>query len=422
MRKGLLTPIVAFVTAGVLPVICLQDEASRVGPLALFNPPAQTFVARLDPITLEPAGPRISVDEYHGIAAISPDGTQLAVATGGPRGKIRIIDIRRMEMQHFVQVGIATEALAWLRPGRVVAGMACNPANPSGRGCGIVLVDSISGEVVRRWPETEADAWTLRFEPGDAAPKTVAKTPFGVLLLLAHATEVTAARLLMIDHAEELQSVSLPSIRAGRNRPVVVNPPPFSPQSSPALAVHPAGDRAYVIGAEPTVAEIDLKSLHVREHSIEGLDRGSEVGERRAFWMDGRIVVHGVNLTAEPDVRLSVRTPAGVRTIDVASWRARIIDARASHATTAAGTLLVYGGESRGLTGYSPDGKERYRLFADDDRFIVSVHCDDRNAYVVSVDRQQTAARLRVVDVSTGKVVREASPSARLIDFALFDR
>jgi hypothetical protein len=319
-----------------------------------------------------------------------------------------------MEIQHYVQAGIAAEALAWLRPGRVVAALACNPANPSGRGCGIVLIDSISGEVIRRWPETEADAWTLRVEPGDAAPKTVAKTPLGVLLLLSHATEVTAARLVMIDEKEELRSVSLPSIRAGRNRPVVVNPPPFSPQSSPALAVHPSGDRAYVIGAEPTVAEMDLRSLHVLEHPVEGLDRGSQFIERRAFWMDGRIVVHG-----GLDGGSSGRTPAGVRTIDVTSWRARTIDARASHATSAAGTLPAFGGGSRGVTGYSPDGNERFRLFANDDHPVVSVHCDDRYAYVVSVDKQQSAARVRVVDVSTGKVVCEATPSTRLFDLAL---
>jgi hypothetical protein len=282
-----------------------------------------------------------------------------------------------------------------------------------------VLVDTITGNVVRRWPETEADAWTLRFEQGDAEPKTVARTPFGVLFLLAHATELTAARLVMIDEKEEMRSVSLPSIRAGRNRPFLTNPPPFSPQLSAALAVHPSGDRAYVIGLEPTVAEVDLKSFQVREHPIEGLDRVSEFGERRAFWMDGRIVVYGVDLTIEPDGKQSSPRPAGVRMIDVVSWRAQTVGVRASYATTAAGTLLVYGGEFRGLAGYSRDGKERFRLFADNDRSIVSVHCDGPYAYVTSVDQQETAMRLRIVDVSTGKVLREGTPSARLIDLAL---
>lgn len=392
--------------------VAAQDTPAPTGPLALFNPPAATFVARLNPLTLEPTGPRVSVDEYHGSAAISPDGTQLAVATGGPRGKVRIIDIRGMEMQYYVQAGIAAEAVAWLRPGRVVASLACNPANASGRGCGIVLVDSVRGEVVRRWPETEADAWTLRFEQGDAAPKTVAKTPFGVLFLLVHATEVTAPRLVMIDNKEELRSVSLPSIRAGRNRPFIVNPPPFSPQSSPALAVHPAGDRVYVIGAEPTVVEVDLTTLQVREHPIEGLARGSEFGQRRAFWMDGRIVVYGPGRG-----RMSSQTPAGVSTIDVASWRARTIDARGNQASAAGGTLLVYGGESRGLTGYSLDGNERFRLFEDEDGSVESAHVDGGYVYVVTVDRRQTLSRVRVVDVATGKVVREATPADRPIDF-----
>jgi hypothetical protein len=418
MARRLLGAVLAAITAAVLPV-SLQGQAPGVGPLALFEFPARTFVARIDPVTLEPAGPRVSVGEYHWSAALSPDGAQLAVAAGGPGGKVRIIDPRRMETQHFVQTGIAAEAVAWLRPGRIVAALACNPANSSGRGCGMVLVDSLTGEVVRRWPETEADAWTLRFEPGEAAPRTVAKTPFGVLMLLAHATEVTAARLAMIDDTEELRSVSLPSIRAGRDRPVVVNPGPFAPQSSAALAVHPAGDRAYVIGAEPTVTEVDLKSLQVREHPVEGLDRASEFSQRRAFWIDGRLVVYSADPMMGFGGGVAGRTPSGVRTIDVGSWRARTIEASASHATVAAGVLLVYGGQSRGLAGYSPDGKERFRLFADDGRPVASVHCDGRYAYVASVDQRQDSARLRVVDVSTGEVVRDATPAARLIDLVL---
>jgi hypothetical protein len=419
MSGRLLGPIVAFVVGGVLSAMGIQDQAARVGPLALFNPPARTFVARLDPLTLEPTGPRVSVDEYHWIAATSPDGSQLAVATGGPACKIRIIDIARMEMQHRVQAGIAAEALAWLRPGRVVAALACNPANIAGRGCGIVLVDSNSGGIVRRWPETEADDQTLRFEPGFFAPKTVAKTPFGVLFLLGHATEVTAARLVLIDDKEELRSLSLPSIRAGRHRPTVSNLAPFGPQKSAGLAIHSAGDRAYVIGTEPTIAEIDLKSFQVREHQVEGFDRGSDFSVRRAFWMDGQIVVYGVDQSAGADGSLAGRTPAGVRAVDIASWRARTIDAHASQATAAAGTLLAYGGESRGLTGYSPDGNERFRLFADDDSPVASVHVDGRYAYAISVDRQQGAVRARVVDVAAGKLVREVTPSARLIDLAL---
>src|SRR5438093_13583259 len=49
--------------------------------------------------------------------------------------------------------------------------------------------------------------------------------------------------------------------------------------------------------------------------------------------------------------------------IDTTTWRVRTIDARASKAAFVADTLLVYGGESFGLTGYTTEGRERFRLF-----------------------------------------------------------
>jgi len=359
----------------------------------------------------------------------SPDGTQLAVGAGGPGGQLRIIDIQRMETQHYVHTGIAVEALAWLGPRRIVAAMQCNPGNVAGRGCGIAVVDSTTGEVVRRWPETEADTETLPFEPGYLSPRTFETTPHGIVFLLVPARQVAPARLVVIRREEELRSVTLPSIATGRERL------PFGPQQSAGLAVPPAGDRAYVIGLESIVTEVDLETLEIREHAVQGLDPTAPFSSRRAFWLNGQIVVHGAGFTSGLGTGVSGSVPAGVMTIDTTSWRVRTIDADAHQAVEAAGLLLVYGGHSPGLAGYSADGEKRFHLFADDDRPVASVHVDGPYAYAVSIDppqeadgaaqtvrarrrARQTGSHVRVVDVATGQVIREARPSARLVDFA----
>ena len=68
------------------------------------------------------------------------------------------------------------------------------------------------------------------------------------------------------------------------------------------------------------------------------------------------------------------------------------------------------------LVGPTTERMRNFRLFADED--VESVHVDSGYVYVVTADRQQTANRVRVVDVATGKVVREATPADRPIDFA----
>jgi hypothetical protein len=47
----------------------------------------------------------------------------------------------------------------------LLGALQCNPVNSARRGCGIVLVDSGSGTMVRRWPDTEDDIQFLPFQP-----------------------------------------------------------------------------------------------------------------------------------------------------------------------------------------------------------------------------------------------------------------
>lgn len=390
-------------------------------PLGFFEPPANTFLARLDPVTLGPTDSRVPIGEYHWSATVSPDGSRLAVATGGPGGGIRIVDVQRMRVIHSVRTGIAAEALAWLTPNRLLGGLQCHPANFSGRGCGVVLVDSDSGKIVRRWPDTEEDVQFLPFQPPLSPPKLVARTRHGVVFLLSHWREIAPARLVLINDREEFRSVSLPPIRIGFDRISLQYTRPFGAAASGGLAVDGAGERAFVIGAAPTVAEVDLTTMTVRYHEVQGLERRGDRSLRGVLWLDGgRIAVFGEDVIVPAgDVR-PTRVPAGVTVIDTMTWRAQTIDARASTAAFAAGTLIVYGGDSPGLTGYASDGRERFRLFYNEQKqeSIVSVHLDGEYAYVVTsqAQEQRERSRVRVVNVAAGTVMRDEMPAARLVD------
>lgn len=56
--------------------------AAVVGVLSPFNGSAATL-ARLDPVSLRPAGPRVLLGEYHDAWGFSPDGSQVALGNGG---------------------------------------------------------------------------------------------------------------------------------------------------------------------------------------------------------------------------------------------------------------------------------------------------------------------------------------------------
>lgn len=395
----------------------LRQQPPARSPLAFFEPPAWTRLARIDPLTLDPVGPQVPIGEYHAAATVSPDGSRLAVATGGPGGGIQIVDLERMETVHRVHTGIAAEALAWLIRNRLLGALQCNPANSAGRGCGIVLVDGGSGKIVRRWPETERDTQFLPQRPPLSAPKPVVATRHGVVFLLGHWSEIAAARLVLITKDEEFRSVSLSPIRVGRHLTSSIDAVPVGSDVSAGLAVDTDGERAFVVGAQPTVAEVDLRTMTVRYHEVTGLaqPRG-EVSQRRAFWLPGAgIVVYGHDTVAPTRGQRVPSLPAGVRIIDPTTWRVRTIDARASRAAFAAGSLLVYGAELPGLIGYSPDGRERFKLFGDEQ--AREVFADGAHAYVVTRRAPEDVKRhIRLIDAATGTVLRRATPSARLVD------
>jgi hypothetical protein len=253
-------------------------------------------------------------------------------------------------------------------------------------------------------------------------PKPVAVTPHGVVFLLAHWSRLAPARVVFITREEELRSASLSGIELASGLRV----PPFRRKSG-GLAVDASGQRAFIVGVQGTVAEVDLETLHVRHREIEALKASPQGGRRAVVPLDqGRLAMFGDNFRAGeaggPSSNFRslvgvVQEPAGVTVIDTESWTARTVDPQASRAAFAAGTLLVYGGRSSGVTGYSSDGRRRFHLFGDEteQRSVAAVHAHGGLAYVVTQSGDATST-VTVIDAATGTIEREANVPGRLFD------
>lgn len=384
------------------------------GPLvAVFHRSANApaMLARLDPLSLRPVSPEVHVGEYHHAWAISPDGSHVALARGGQGLGIQIVDIEAMQLDREIQTGIAAEALGWLAPSLLVAGLQ--------RG-GTVLVDPLTGRILRRWP---------RF----SFPDAFARVQSGFVMLLPRfrkagpglpLTRVAGSpRLVFVDTRGSLRSITLERIRLGvrfRSSRYYVD--------RAALAVDPERERAYVFAANAPVARVDLRTMRISYHRVDALylrpgelqgtepEPKSEVlgRERNALWLpNGRVLVSGGDFVTARNGRKVRFFPAGVTLIDTRSWRSRTFDRSAAGAAFATGRLLVYeparyAGTGRGLRAYSLGGREPLDLLKRARVLDVQVASDW--AYV------RTLTAVYVVDVPMERVVRRIVPPVDLVD------
>jgi hypothetical protein len=354
------------------------------------------------------------VPEYHDAWSVSPDGSQLAlgISSGrslispsrrlGGRIGILIVDLETMKTVGEVETGIAAEALAWLAPRLLVAALQ--------RG-GTVLVDPLTGRTLHRWR-------------GLSEPHVSAHTRDSLVMVfpdtLAATTEGTAAaRLAVVDAQGRLRSVALKRIQIS-----------VSYAHDAGIAVDPVRARAYVFVADALVADVDLRTMRVSYHRLEPLFlRPGELAgpeaqprnavrerQRHAIWLgDGRALIFGRDLVAADGEEIAA-IAAGATLVDTVRWNACVLDAKASGAAFVAERLLVYGPGSpvsrdapgAGLRAYTVEGRVAFHLF--DGQPVWDVEVGGDRAYV------RTSRAVRVVDVSSGKVVSEIVPPAELVD------
>jgi len=363
-----------------------------------------TSLVRLDPRTLK-ASTRAEIGEYHGTWSLAPGGVRrlavgLSAPGGGSRIGIRIFDLDSLRVVRDIETGIYGAGLAWVSPRRIVAALGSGSSRirdpKTGRwriralGSEAAVVDPESGKVLHR---RSLGASTL-----DA---TFAATPRGLVALVPRAGVV---RLVLADADGGLRSVTLwrtPVRLRHRARG-------GSLRERAGLAVDPTGEHAYVFGAGSLVARVDLRTMRVGYHQLTGetdvLDRPAGRGPVRfARWLrDGLVAVYGRDFSLS---RPGAETRAGVAVVDVGSWTARTVDARAAYAAFANDRLYVSGS---GVRAYELEGD---RVFSSlpGTRIEKVLVAGDR-AYAIRFDT------VRVLDASSGAVLGRPSAGAGLRD------
>jgi hypothetical protein len=264
-------------------------------------------------------------------------------------------------------------ATAWAGPRRVLAVV----LSPGCCGLGdttVVGVDAVRRRVVWR------RALGGSLQAGERFRRSL------VLVLGPPGRAVGPSRLVVVGPGGGVRSVPLSEIRSGLGgnggRGV-------SREWNPGLALDPSAARAFVVQAGAPVAEVGLRTLRVRYHTLSErisllTAKAIEGPRRKALWLGhGLLAVIGVDGHALADsagAEAQWETPAGLKLVDTRRWTARTVDARATDAVVVSGTLLAWSllWDSRsgafagsGLTGYALDGARRFHLFGDDPISVV---------------------------------------------------
>jgi hypothetical protein len=355
-----------------------------------------SLVAPVDRRTLEPGTPWVDLGEYHDTWSLSPDRRLAAFGISAPgrqrRIGIRVIDLGTFLVVRDIEAGIVAEAVGWIAPDRLAAFL------QSGE---LVVVDPRGGQELARQ--------ALGLSCPSAVPDAV--TPLGYVMLLSVGG---AARLVLADAQGGVRTRELRRIAAGET---------FGLCAGASLAIDQERLVAYVVGAHAPVAEIDLRTMRVRNHRIASAPRlltvrgcqgcGADLG---AAWLGGgRLAVAGHHQRTSGPIRRRVR-PAGAIVVDTRNWTARTIARRAGAVLRAGDDLLVYDGRhpsvrprrGGGLAVFDRAGRHRYTVLRGER--VGDVQVAGTRAYA------RTARGLRVVDLRRGRVVARLPRERRDVD------
>jgi hypothetical protein len=347
------------------------------------------LLSRLNALSLKPTSRALRIGEYHDAWSVSPDRRKLALGLSMPgrrRVGVGVVDLATLKLVRKVQTGIAAEAVAWLAPRRLVAGL------QDGR---VTLVDPASGEIVRE-------------ARGRGEPRRSTRTRSLLIVLFADPFFGGPARLAVVDAHGRVRSAMLDRIRL-RVRTVRGRPH----ADGAGLAVQPARDRAYVVAAGAPVAVIELRTMRVSYHRVEPLavTAAARERQRRALWVgNGRFAIYGHDVVAGAGGKDKV-VAAGVRLVDSRDWSSCTLDARASTAVVADGRLLVYGtvgSASPGIRFYSPRWRKTHALLQTEPVWDVKVA--GRLAYI------RTRSAVLVVNVGRARELRKIVPPPELVE------
>ena len=322
----------------------------------------------------------------------SPDASQLAVVRNDA-SSVRLVDVRRMRVRANVPLrGGPVGAVAWLTRGRLLA----LQESESGRQR-LVAVDLATRRVAAR-----------RALGGSVVQ--LARAPGNVVMLLAPADTIGAARVAVADGRGAVRFAPLERILAGA-KILGTGSAHRAEMRTPGLAVDPQGRRAFVVDTT-LVAEIDLTSLAVEYHALErpasllepeAREKQVSGYARTARWLGANVLA--VTGTDSDETRMQ---PSGLLFVDTRNWRVRGVEPLATRFVVAGSLVLATGGTwdpatgratGIGVAAYGFDGERRFRLLDGETAWVAGVH--GGRAYVGGSGN----GPLSVVELPTGRVV-----------------
>lgn len=353
-------------------------------------------LAWLHPLTLEPvrqAEFRFPAG-YYGMA-VSADGRMIALKARGA-SRVRVISAASLRVVRTIPArGVRLAFSIWPTPNRLV-----------GYGQGdVVVVDPQAGRIVSR-----------RRLAG--APLAFASTRRRLVLVLGRKNRIEPVTLATVEASGLVRSVRLPTGGAG-----FASAGGIARQARPGLAIDPSGRRAAVV-APGLVAEVDLASLTVTLHRLEGrrpaaAQKAFDGWSRTAVWAaPSTLAVTGTDYDASGSRNAMRQAPVGLALVHTGAWEARLIEPGASQLTQAGRTLLATGVRCEtathcrgiGLRGYTLDGSLRFHLFGNES--LPTPQVAGGLAYLSDCSN---AFCYRVVDFLAGRVMGRALPGRRTV-------
>lgn len=352
---------------------------------------ARLFLA--DPLSLEQLGTRsltMPFDWAHQLR--SPDGTLLALDR--PTGRIQFVRLDTLRFAGSVGFGrLLVRPLMWLSNRTLLAQVDTSVAGIDARTAKVLWRKPLGGSLI------------------DVAPDGAR-----AVLLVGAGETLAQARVALVGAGGSLRTTVVDRVYAGAEADRI---------RAPGLAVDDVANRAWVVGADEPVAEIDLSAMTVGYTVSRPLAKVAPGPTRHALSLGGgRLAVVGTNGSmtrdASGNVTRETLTPSGLVLVDTNSGATRMVQRDAAAAVLAGGSLLAFGvgwdtatpaPSGSGVTVYAFDGAQRAHLFGSTP--ITEVQTQGGLAYVSLPDR---TGHIAVVDGTTGRVLRTVSrPTLRVL-------
>jgi hypothetical protein len=315
-------------------------------------------LARADPLTLRPSGPRVHLATGGGWAtAFSPEHRTLVLSGGLGHASVEFVDVRRMRSLGTLDLKMpgSIALLSW-QGGILFAVVDDHEARA------VMAIAPVGRQVLARYRIAGS---ILQAKPATGR----------VILLLGPSEGIGPLRLAVVG-GKGMASAAIPGFVGGwkteREGAEV-----HTREEIPALVIDEDGRRALVFSGR-SVAEVSLRNLSVTTHALSEpvslLDRFRNWLEPRAhaklvdgFWRqgvwigDGRFAVTGMDYAmSSGDAR---GTPFGLALVDTRDWSIRKVAEGGANLVVTEHALLTFGFESDdGIEGYDLRSEETFRL------------------------------------------------------------